>query len=60
MGGNLIGSQELSKVIWNAINQSIHFEERDLNKNWIRCFSTLDSGLDLSPKLSSQLKMKLY
>lgn len=39
--GPFIGSQTLKGVIWNARNQSLHWEERNFNPNVKNCFRKL-------------------
>jgi len=56
--GKLIGNQPLSKVLWNARNQSMHFEE-SLNSSCKNCFEALDNDFNLSPKLSDRLNKNL-
>lgn len=40
--GRPIGSQPLKGVIWEARNQSMHYEERKYKEPVIKCFATLE------------------
>lgn len=44
--GRAIGSQSLKSIIWEARNQSLHWEEASFRKGVNDCFNTLSAEID--------------
>jgi hypothetical protein len=55
--GRLIGTQNLSDVLWDARNQAMHWETDDVRKRTVACFETLASDID--PKYGEYPKHSL-
>ena len=53
--GRSIGTEKLKNVIWQARNQSLHYEEGNFNQHVTNCFANLE--ISLGNKFSLSLNM---
>ncbi|PKG79263.1 hypothetical protein CXF80_13635 [Shewanella sp. Actino-trap-3] len=44
--GRIIGSQSLKNIVWEARNQSLHWEEANFRQGVNKCFNALDTEVD--------------